>query len=205
MPPGKIYNSNQALLTARLLDFGVELICVKSIPDNPPSMAEALKEAAPEADLIITTGAVSVGKKDIMHEALAQIQAERIFWRVLAKPGMPTLFSVYQGVPILSLSGNPFGVAVMAELMARPMLRKMKQDDSLKLIRVKGTLADAFGKPSKGRRFIRAFWEQGTFHLPSGLQSNGVLASMAGCNCLIDVPAKTPALNEGDSVEAVLL
>lgn len=205
LPPGKIYNSNQALLTARLLDFGVELICVKSIPDNPPSMAEALKEAAPEADLIITTGAVSVGKKDIMHEALAQIQAERIFWRVLAKPGMPTLFSVYQGVPILSLSGNPFGVAVMAELMARPMLRKMKQDDSLKLIRVKGTLADAFGKPSKGRRFIRAFWEQGTFHLPSGLQSNGVLASMAGCNCLIDVPAKTPALNEGDSVEAVLL
>ena len=205
LPPGKIYNSNQALLTARLLDFGVELICVKSIPDNPPSMAEALKEAAPEADLIITTGAVSVGKKDIMHEALAQIQAERIFWRVLAKPGMPTLFSVYQGVPILSLSGNPFGVAVMAELMARPILRKMKQDDSLKLIRVKGTLADAFGKPSKGRRFIRAFWEQGTFHLPSGLQSNGVLASMAGCNCLIDVPAKTPALNEGDSVEAVLL
>lgn len=205
LPPGKIYNSNQALLTARLLDFGAELICIKSIPDNPPDMAEALKEAAAEADLIFTTGAVSVGKKDIMHEALAQIQAERIFWRVLAKPGMPTLFSVYQGVPVLSLSGNPFGVAVMAELMARPMLGKMKQDDSLKLIRVKGTLANAFGKPSKSRRFIRAFWDQGMFHLPAGLQSNGVLASMAGCNCLIDIPAGTPALKEGDPVEAVLL
>lgn len=205
LPPGKIYNSNQALLTARLLDFGVELTYVKSIPDNPPAMAEALVQASADVDLIFTTGAVSVGKKDIMHEALAQIHAERVFWRVLAKPGMPTLFSVYEGVPVLSLSGNPFGVAVMAELMARPILGKMKQDDSLSLVRVKGTLAHAFEKPSKGRRFIRAFWEQGVFHLPSGLQSNGVLASMAGCNCLIDIPAGTPALKEGDAVEAVLL
>lgn len=203
--PGKIYNSNQTLLTARLLDFGVELMCAESIPDSPPAMAEALMKAALKADLIFTTGAVSVGKKDIMHEALSQIGAERIFWRVLAKPGMPTLFSVYQGIPILSLSGNPFGVAVMAELMARPMLRKMKQDSSLELVRVTGVLADAFEKPSKGRRFVRAFWKEGTFHLPSGLHSNGVLASMAGCNCLIDVPAGSPALKEGAALEAILL
>ena len=77
--------------------------------------------------MIITTGGVSVGKKDIMHESLRLIGAERIFWRVKMKPGMPTLFSAYKKtsditatdhcasgreIPIISLSGNPFGVAV---------------------------------------------------------------------------------------------
>lgn len=205
LTPGKIYNSNQTLLAARLLDFGVRLVRVDSIPDESDAMAEALKEAAEEADLIITTGAVSVGKKDIMHEALARAGAKRVFWRVLVKPGMPTLFSVFQGIPILSLSGNPFGVAVMAELLVRPMLQKMKMDNSLQLVRVQGTMEQAFEKPSRGRRFVRAFWEQGTFRLPDGLHSNGVLASMAGCNCLIDVKPGSPALEPGDAVEGILL
>lgn len=207
LPPGKIYNSNQTLLAARLLSLGVQLAYVSSIPDEPPAMAQALREAAPNVDVIFTTGAVSVGKKDIMHEALSLIQAERVFWRVLVKPGMPTLFSTYQGIPILSLSGNPFGVAVMAELLARPMIQKMKQDDSLKLVRVQGTMHDSFEKPSKGRRFVRAYWDQaqGVFCLPSGLHSNGILSSMAGCNCLIDIKAGSPALQPGDAAEAILL
>lgn len=205
LAPGKIYNSNQALLAARLLDFGVQLVHVSAIPDVPSAMTEALKEVSQDVDLIVTTGAVSVGKKDIMHEALAQIGAERVFWRVKVKPGMPTLFSVYQGVPVLSLSGNPFGVAVMVELLARPMIQKMKQDDSLGLVRVHGTLLDDFKKTSRGRRLVRAIWDQGTFHLPDGLHSNGVLASMAGCNCLIDVKPGSPALKAGEELDAILL
>lgn len=205
LPPGKIYNSNQTLLASRLLDFGVQLVHVSSIPDQPPAMAEALHKAAGDVDVIITTGAVSVGKKDIMHEALSLAQAERVFWRVLVKPGMPTLFSTYKGIPILSLSGNPFGVAVITELLARPLFQKMKQDDTLRLKHVQGTMADPFGKASGGRRFVRAFWDGSDFHLPSGLHSNGILASMAGCNCLIDIPAGSPALQPGDRAEAVLL
>lgn len=205
LTPGKIYNSNQTLVETRLLDFGVQLVRGSSVPDDPSSMAEALKRASENADLIVTTGAVSVGKKDIMHASLAQIGAERVFWRVKVKPGMPTLFSVYRKVPILSLSGNPFGVAVMVELLLRPLLRKMKGDDALRLVRVCGTLQDAFEKPSRGRRLVRAFWNDGIFRLPDGLHSNGVLASMAGCNCLIDVKPGTEALKPGDQVEAILL
>lgn len=205
LPPGKIYDSNQTLLAARLLDFGVQLVHVSSIPDQPPAMAEALQKAAKNADVIITTGAVSVGKKDIMHEALSLAGAERVFWRVSVKPGMPTLFSTYKGIPILSLSGNPFGVAVITELLARPLFQKMKQDDTLKLKRVQGTMADAFAKASGGRRFVRASWDGSAFHLPGGLHSNGILASMAGCDCLIDIPAGSPALQPGDRAEAVLL
>lgn len=81
----------------------------------------------------------------------------------------------------------------------------MMRKPSLDLVRVQGILADAFGKPSPGRRFVRAYWENGVFHLPEGLNSNGVLASMVGCNCLLDVPAGSDALKPGDSAEAILL
>lgn len=203
--PGKIYDSNQTLLCARLMDFGVKLVQVSSIPDDPAVMGEALKKAVQNADLIVTTGAVSVGKKDIMHEALARIHASRVFWGIKVKPGMPTLFSVYEKVPIVSLSGNPFGVAVMVELLIRPLLQKMKQDDTLKLKRVQGRLMDDFEKKIHGRRLVRAIWDNGTFRLPKGLHSNGVLSSMAGCNCLLDVQPGSPALLAGAQVEALLL
>ena len=113
--PGKIYDSNRMLLTGRLKELGVRPSLVRWVEDRPEAMADTLREAAQKADLILTTGAVSVGKKDIMHEALKMAGAERVFWKVKVKPGMPTLFSVYQGVPVLSLSGNPFGVAAMTD------------------------------------------------------------------------------------------
>lgn len=149
LAPGKIYDINQKLLAARLLELGVELCETRSVPDEPEQMAEALKKAAKEADLIVTTGAVSVGKKDIMHESLALIGAERVFWEIQVKPGMPTLFSDYQGIPVMSLSGNPFSALVITELLLRPMLAKMMRKPSLDLVRVQGILADAFEKPSQ--------------------------------------------------------
>lgn len=205
LPPGKIYNSNRTLLEGRLLDFGVKPVYTAAIEDDEAVMAETLQRTAKDADLIITTGAVSVGKKDIMHGALQMIGAERVFWKVQVKPGMPTLFSVYRDVPVLSLSGNPFGVAVTAEILIRPLLEKMMQDPSLGLVRVKGVMADTFEKPVRGRRFVRAYWEDGRFYLPRGLHSNGVLSSMAGCNCLIDLHSELPQPKAGNEAEAILL
>lgn len=204
LPKGKIYNINLTLLAARLMEFGITPMQMEAVKDDAEEMAAALKNAASKADVIITTGAVSVGKKDIMHEALQKIGAQRIFWKVKAKPGMPTLFSVYGEVPIVSLSGNPFGVAVMVELLIRPLLQKMKRDASFELIKVNGTMAAEFTKRGKGRRFIRAIYKEGLFYLPEGLHSNGVISSMAGCNCLIDIQGGGP-LQIGDEVEAILL
>lgn len=211
---GKIYNSNMTMLSARMRELGIEPFYMEAVKDDPQIMAEKLKEAAKQADMIITTGGVSVGKKDIMHESLRLINAERIFWRVKMKPGMPTLFSVYESepgrkVPVISLSGNPFGVAVTVELLIRPALEKMMQNPAIGLKEVAGEMADDFVKGIKGRRFIRAYWENGKFHLPNGLHSNGVLSSMAGCNCLIDTKTmedkESKSLNIGDKVSAILL
>lgn len=224
LPEGKIYNSNMTMLSARLRELGIESFHMEAVKDDPTVMSEKLKEAAEAADMIITTGGVSVGKKDIMHESLRLMGAERIFWRVKMKPGMPTLFSAYKKtsdvtatdhcasereIPIISLSGNPFGVAVSIELLIRPALEKMMQDPSIGLKEVNGIMADNFEKGIKGRRFIRAYLENGKFHLPNGLHSNGVLSSMAGCNCLIDTKTmenqESRSLNAGDKVSAILL
>lgn len=96
LPEGKIYNSNMTMLSARLRELGIESFHMEAVKDDPTVMSEKLKEAAKAADMIITTGGVSVGKKDIMHESLRLMGAERIFWRVKMKPGMPTLFSAYK-------------------------------------------------------------------------------------------------------------
>lgn len=214
LPAGKIYNSNMTMLSARMMELGIEPFYMEAVKDNPQVMAEKIKEIAEQADMIITTGGVSVGKKDIMHESIRLIDAERIFWRVNMKPGMPTLFSVYENasggkVPVISLSGNPFGVAVTIELLIRPTLEKMMQNPAIGLKEVTGVMADDFMKGIKGRRFIRAYWENGRFHLPNGLHSNGVLSSMAGCNCLIDTKTmedkESKSLKTGDKVSAVWL
>ena len=203
--PGKIYDCNQSLLAARMMDFGVELVKVGSIGDTPQKMTDAIKEIAPLADLIVTTGAVSVGKKDIMHEALRLAEAKRIFWHIQMKPGMPTLFSVYQDVPIVSLSGNPFGVAVTVDVLIRPMLEKMMQDESLKTVRKKCVLKNEFGKKIRGRRYIRAVTDGESVSVPTGLHSNGILATMAGCNCLIEMEEGKPGTKAGELAEVILL
>lgn len=203
LSPAKIFNSNGYLLTARLRELGIEALTNQIVPDIAGQMAEILMQTAAAADLIITTGGVSVGKKDIMHEALDLAGASRQFWRVRMKPGTPTIFSVLNGVPVLSLSGNPFGAAANFELLVRPMLAKMTFDP-LKMYRTEpAVMADAFPKASPGRRFIRAILRDGQVYLPSGLHASGVLSTLQGCNCLIDIPAGNPGLSPGDKVRVI--
>lgn len=203
--PGKIYDCNQGLLAARMKEFGAELVEVAAIEDRPQAMTAALERIAPSVDLIVTTGAVSVGKKDIMHEALEMAGAKRIFWHIQMKPGMPTLFSMYQDTSVISLSGNPFGVAVSIDLLLRPVLHKMTQDEALKTVRKKCLLKNKFSKTIRGRRYVRAMTDGETVTIPTGLHSNGVLSSMAGCNCLIEMQEGQTGTRAGEMAEVILL
>lgn len=123
--PGKIYDSNLYTLVTRLMSLGMDVIQKGRSGDEPGEAAEWIREAAQVSDIIITTGGVSVGRKDIMHEVLKLLGCERIFWRIAVKPGMPTLCASYQGTLLVCLSGNPFGAAVNLELLVRPVLCKL--------------------------------------------------------------------------------
>ena len=205
LPPGKIYDSNGMMVSARLRELGTPPESVCHQPDSEEKLAEALRSAAEDADLIVTTGGVSVGKKDILHGALAKLGAEKIFWRIKLQPGMPTIFSIYQNTCILSLSGNPFGAMANLELLLRPALSKITGDTGFQMERRPGVMETDFGKKSKVRRFVRAVYRDGTVSFPQGIYSSGAIGTLIGCNCLLDVPAGTESVKAGEKVTVWML
>lgn len=205
LEPGKIYNSNLYALWGRLKELGAEPVIASTLPDTEEGVARAMENILPGIDIMITTGGVSVGKKDIMHEALKLLGAERIFWKVRIKPGTPTIFAMAKGVPIIALSGNPFGAVTNLELLVRPILFEMTGNEDMFPMRKRAVMQDSYQKASNIRRFIRGMYQDGKVYQPKGLQSSGILGSMRGCNCLIDIPAGNQGLKPEDEVEVVLL
>lgn len=240
LAPGKIYNSNLFGLGARLRELGFAPTYIRQLPDDGPGAAKVVAEAAKTMDLILTTGGVSVGKKDIIHDVLNLAGARRLFWGIQIKPGMPTLASMVGGVPLISLTGNPFGALATFELLVRPVLSKLCRDDTLPAPKARAVFCGAFQKASPVRRFVRARYTPvdilapgtdtagapegtvtapdadamrapgisgacGFVTLPEGSHSSGVLASMRGCNCLIDIPAGSSGLCEGTLVDVFLI
>lgn len=202
---GKIYNSNLFMLAGRLEQFGMEVAALHKTGDDVDEICEIIQREMAGLDILFTTGGVSVGRKDMMPEVLKQLGAKKLFWRVALKPGTPVLAGVYQGKPILCLSGNPFAAMTNFELIGRPALYKLSGDDRLVSRRVEGTLQDGFPKTSTQRRFVRAIYSEGLVYLSDYNHSSGALMSLIGCNAFIDIPQGTPELKPGDRVELVLL
>ena len=198
--PGKIYDSNGMMVSSRLRELGVEPVSVKHVADSEEVMGAELKEACKDADIVITTGGVSVGKKDILHEALKIAGAEKIFWKISIQPGTPSIFSVCNHTLIISLSGNPFGAMANLELLVRPLLYQMTGDERYVMEKREGILMEDFKKKSKGRRFVRAIYKKGEVRLPSGILSSGSIGTLRGCNCLLDIPAGNQGISAGEKV-----
>ena len=204
LAPGKIYDANLTLLTARLAELGILTVESQRAADQSAAAAEAMGKLLERCDLLITTGGVSVGDRDILHETLTLLGAERIFWRVKMKPGTPAIFARYGGKPILCLSGNPFAAAATFEVLARPLLAALAGEPHLLPQRTKAVLDTPFPKASLGRRFVRGRFEAGRVTLP-GEHSSGALSSLVGCNCLADIPAGSGPLEQGKTVDILLL
>ena len=203
--PGKIYNSNLYLLAGRLKELGAEVTVVGSVPDDVERAAEVIASYADKVDVFLTSGGVSVGKKDIMHGVVPALGAERLFWRVCMKPGAPAIAYTRGRLLGIALSGNPFAAFATFELMAKPALLRIAGQTDVMPARRRAVLADAFPKECLGRRFLRARMEaDGRVSLPDQHES-GSLFSAAGCDAFVDVPAGTKPLAAGTEVEVVLL
>lgn len=203
--PGQIYDSNMHMLSTQLRLWGMDVIYSGICRDEPEKAAEKLRTAAENADLIVTTGGVSVGKKDIMHEVLKLLECERIFWKIAIKPGMPTLAGRYGDRLIVCLSGNPYGAIVNLQLLVRPILAKMTGRKDLELKNVTAVLQNSYPKRSGARRYVRAVYQEGTVRIADGSNDSGIISNMCGCNCMIAIPAGTKCLQAGDEVPVVLI
>ena len=203
--PGKIYNSNLYLLAGRLKELGAEVTVVGSVPDDVERATEVIASYADKVDVFLTSGGVSVGKKDIMHGVVPALGAERLFWRVCMKPGAPAIAYTRGRLLGIALSGNPFAAFATFELMAKPALLRIAGQTDVMPARRRAVLADAFPKECLGRRFLRARMEaDGRVSLPDQHES-GSLFSAAGCDAFVDVPAGTKPLAAGTEVEVVIL
>ena len=202
LPPGKVYDANTAYLEARLRQLGTPPDASIRSGDTLEGIIRAL-EACAGCDLIVTTGGVSVGERDLMEQTLTAWGAEVIFHGVAMKPGMPTLLARRGGTVILALSGNPFAAAVAFELFARPVLGRMMEDAGLEMERTTALAAADFQKPGGAScRYLRGRLKNGTVTVP-GAQRNGQMRSMVGCNCLVELPGGV--MRQGDRVDVLIL
>ena len=203
--PGKIYNSNGYMIAERIRELGLEVEVIYQCEDTAGKVADKIKMLYDKIDLVVTTGGVSVGKKDIMHEVFKILGVNRLFWRIAMQPGTPVLAGTLDEKLIIGLSGNPFAALANFELLVREVVAVMQQDPELAAKKVKAKLISDFTKGSKKRRFIRASYAFGEVSLPHTQHASGSLYSMSLCNCLIDIPPGTEGLKAGDEVQIVLL
>jgi len=206
--PGKIYDSNRHTLQARCLELGVEPVMLGNVADQQNQVADRIREGLKQADVVITTGGVSVGDYDVVQDAAKEAGAEIIFWKVDIKPGSPILAATKDQKLIVGLSGNPVAALITFDLLVIPFLKKMMGRRKYLYSKIQGTLLDGFGKSSEQRRFLRArfLMENGnTLVRLTGIQNNSALKSMMECNLFVDVPAGSGPLNPGDVVSAYII
>ena len=127
----------------------------QTVGDDLEVMTGALKEAANQAELVITTGGVSVGQKDLTEEALLSIGAKILFHGIAMKPGMPTLAAEKDGVLFIGLSGNPFSAAIPFEMFVREILSLKMGDPELKLRRGNSYCCNRFLKEQQETSFFK--------------------------------------------------
>jgi len=215
LPRGKIYNSNSYSVAALVLRYGAIPKILGIALDSEASLVAGLRKGV-DADMLITTGGVSMGDYDVVKDVLVK-QGEITFWTVRMKPGKPLAFGTIRGlskagvarnIPHLGLPGNPVSAMVTFELFARPAILKMMGKKNL----AKPTVEAVIEAPivnSDGRRiFARAVVEKRGgqyFAQLTGPQGSGILTSMSLANGLVVVPEDKPRVEAGDVVPVMML
>ena len=206
LPPGHIYNSNSYSVAALVKRHGGIPLVLGIARDNEASLREKLA-AASAADMIITSGGVSMGDYDLVKDVLAA-EGEISFWQVRMKPGKPLAFGHIGGLPHLGLPGNPVSSMVSFEVFARPAIYKMLGRTDLEAPSVTAVLDDAVANRDRRRVFTRVVLRQqgGAYHAAlTGPQGSGVLTSMTRGNALAVIPEDRDAVAAGESVRVIPL
>ena len=170
------------------------------MPDDVEHVAEVIRGLA-DCDLVVTSGGVSTGDKDIFHDVFDRLGAHTIFRRVKVKPGTPVMVVRMGRTVLAALSGNPFAMFVNLQLFVRPILAALTGDAGLALRPETAEMENDYPKGSPMRRFLRAALRGPRVRVPApGENSPGMIANVADSDVLIDVPAGNGGLRAGDAV-----
>jgi molybdopterin molybdotransferase len=204
LAPGEVYDSNRYTIHAALTRLGVELIDMGVVRDDPVALERTFREAAVQADVVLTTGGVSVGEADYVKE-MVTLLGNVTFWKINIKPGRPMAFGRIHDAWLFGLPGNPVAVMVTFYQIAIDGLLKLMGLDPLPIRPTFRVASLSAIRKTPGRReFPRGVLvdEGGEWKVAvAGNQGSGVLSSMAGANCFIVLPENGVDVAVGDLVE----
>ncbi|MFE1228935.1 gephyrin-like molybdotransferase Glp [Streptomyces sp. NPDC058745] len=206
---GKIYDSNSFALAAAARDAGALAYRVGAVTDDAETLRATIEDQLIRADLLVTTGGVSVGAYDVVKEALT-VDGQVDFRKLAMQPGKPQGFGTIgpEQTPLLALPGNPVSSYVSFELFVRPAIRALMGLPDLHRPRVRAELvADkALSSPAGRRQFLRGTYdaEAGTV-TPVGGAGSHLIAALAHADALLVVDEETTSVEPGSTLEVVLL
>ncbi|ENJ1724116.1 bifunctional molybdopterin-guanine dinucleotide biosynthesis adaptor protein MobB/molybdopterin molybdotransferase MoeA [Vibrio parahaemolyticus] len=203
-----IYDSNRFTIMGMLEKLGCEILDFGILEDNEQLMIEALENASAQADVVMTSGGVSVGDADYIKLALDKL-GQIDFWRINMRPGRPLAFGQINNKPFFGLPGNPVAVMVSFINFVEPALRKMQGEQGWKPLKV-NVIATQNLRSRQGRtEFSRGIYElDDTGRLTvrtTGKQGSGILRSMSEANCLIEISPAIDTVKAGESVTIIPL
>jgi molybdopterin molybdotransferase len=215
LPEGKIYDSNAYSIASLVKRYGGIPKLLGIARDDEAELVSKLKQAQ-DADMLLTTGGVSMGDYDMVKDILAR-DGEMLFWQVRVKPGKPLAFGKIKGkdkngksksIPHLGLPGNAASCMVSFELFVRPALLKMMGKKNLTKPTVEVIMEDSIKNDAGRRIYDRAIIEKRDGHYYArltGPQGSGILTSMSLANGLVLIPEEITKVNKGDTVQALML
>lgn len=199
--PGQIYNSNRYTLLGLLAKAGCAVVLCETLRDSREATRSTLERAAAEADLIITSGGVSVGEEDHVRVVLEEYGGLSL-WRLAMKPGKPLAFGSIDGTPVLGLPGNPASVLVTFLIAGMPLIRACQGRTASSGQGEQMPAGFSVETPSVRREFVRArkgISDEGPVVHASPNQSSGVLSAACWAEGLAVVPENN-TLGIGDTI-----
>lgn len=203
----KIVNSNAYSLTAQILQCGAVPLLMGIARDNREDLLAKFRPAL-RADVILSSGGVSVGDYDMVKDIMTEVGTDIEFWRVAMKPGKPLVYGRISGKPIFGLPGNPVSTMVSFEQFVRPVLLKMMGHRFLFRRTVQAVLKEGLDKQPELTYFVRVHVERkdgGYVAVLTGEQSSGILKSMVRANGLAILPKGVRNISSGERVTVQMI
>jgi len=204
---GEIYEANGLILSAQLEAAGAAVERMPAVGDDEGALRTAL-EAALAADVVVTSGGVSVGPHDLVRRVEGELGVEEVFWRVAVKPGKPLAFGVRGGTLVFGLPGNPVSALVSFELFVKPAVRALQGVPEPLPRFERGRLVGARRQNPERDELARARLrrsDEGALLEPLSGQESHMIARSAGADALVLVPRGEGELANGDSVDYLRL
>lgn len=203
--PGRIVDTNAYALSAQVEEAGGIPWVLPPVPDDVDAIVSRLEDAA-SADVILTTGGVSVGDYDLAHDAFRCLGIATTFVKVAIKPGKPLTFGRFGRIPVVGLPGNPVSAMVTFHVFVRPGLRRMLGDPRPHPRGLRVELGEPYAHRPGRTEFVRAVLEDAGTRTIAHLharQGSGALPSMAGIDALVVIPRETGDVPAGSTLLAL--